>query len=220
MTIHKEGRKILFYLLLILSGINLAVISLYPAATWIQNLLIIGSLILYGFVLQFFRCPNIKINANENQILAPADGKVVAVEESDETEYFKDKRIQVSIFMSPLNAHNNRCPVEGTVKYFKYHRGKYLVAWHPKSSTLNERTTMVVGMKSGIEILVRQIAGIMARRIKYYVNEGDHLGHGEEFGFIRFGSRLDVFMPLNTKVLVNIGDKAKAGKTVIAELSE
>ena len=201
MTIHKEGRKILFYLLIILVGVNLIVIYLFPEMTFAQNLLIFSSLILYIFVLQFFRCPDVQVPVNDKHVLAPADGKVVVIEETEEKEYYRDNRIQISIFMSPINAHNNRAPVTGNVSYFKYHPGKYLVAWHPKSSTENERTTMVLTMKSGLDILVRQIAGIMARRIRYYVKEGDELNQGEEFGFIKFGSRLDVFLPLEYSFL-------------------
>ncbi len=218
MTIHKEGRKLLFYLLIILVGVNLTVIYSFPEKILTQNLLIFGSFMLYILVLQFFRCPDIQIPVNEKHVLAPADGKVVVIEETVETEYCRDKRIQISIFMSPINVHNNRAPVAGIVKYFKYHPGKYLVAWHPKSSTENERTTLVLTMKSGLDILVRQIAGIMARRIKYYVKEGDELRQGQEFGFIKFGSRLDVFLPLDAEVMVTIGTKATGGETVLAEL--
>ncbi|MFC2125644.1 phosphatidylserine decarboxylase family protein [Bacteroidota bacterium] len=218
MTIHKEGQKILFYLLIVLVGINLITIYFFPESTLAQNLIIFGSLILYLLVLQFFRRPDIQVPVNEKHVLAPADGKVVVIEETEEKEYYQDKRIQISIFMSPIDVHNNRAPVAGNIKYFKYHPGKYLVAWHPKSSTENERTTMVLRMKSGLDILVRQIAGIMARRIKYYVKEGDDLSQGEEFGFIKFGSRLDVFLPLDTEILIKKGSKATAGKTVLAEL--
>jgi phosphatidylserine decarboxylase len=151
-------------------------------------------------------------------VYAPADGKVVVIEKTQELEYFDEPRLQVSIFMSPLNVHVNRNPVSGVIKMFKYHAGKYLVAWHPKSSTDNERTTMVVETASGIDILVRQIAGAVARRIKYYVNEGDSVTQGEEFGFIRFGSRVDLFLPLESKILVKVGQKTTGGKTIIANL--
>jgi len=218
MRIHKEGRTLLFYLLIILVGINLIIIYFLPESTLIQNIIIFGSLALYLFVLQFFRCPDIKVPVNEKHVLSPADGKVVVIEETEESEYYQDKRIQISVFMSPVNVHNNRFPVAGMVKYFKYHPGKYLVAWHPKSSTENERTTMVIRMKSGLDILVRQIAGIMARRIKFYIEEGSQLQQGEEFGFIKFGSRLDVFLPLDAKIQVKPGDRTTAGKTVLAEL--
>jgi phosphatidylserine decarboxylase len=153
-------------------------------------------------------------------VIAPADGKVVVIEETEETEYFNDRRRQVSIFMSPVNVHVNRNPVEGVVKYFKYHAGKYLVAWHPKSSTENERTTIVIQTPGKLEIMMRQIAGALAKRIVWYVKEGQPVAQGEEFGFIKFGSRVDVFLPLEAKVLVNIGDKTVGGVTVIAELLE
>jgi phosphatidylserine decarboxylase len=155
--------------------------------------------------------------AGEEKIVAPADGKVVVIEETYEPEYFKDKRLQVSIFMSPLNVHVNRNPISGEVKYMKYHPGKYLVAWHPKSSTENERTTMVIG-NSKMELLVRQIAGALARRICYYVKEGDTVMQNDEFGFIRFGSRVDLFFPVGTKIDVKIGEIVKGGITVIAHI--
>jgi len=169
-------------------------------------------------VLQFFRSPVFAINTNPKHVLAPADGKVVVIEETEESEYLKERRIQVSIFMSPINVHVNRNPVSGIIKYVKYHAGKYLVAWHPKSSTENERTTVVYQMNDGLEILTRQIAGAMARRIKWYIKEGDIVDQGQEFGFIKFGSRVDVFLPLNAKVNVKIDEKTKGGRTVLAEL--
>ena len=184
----------------------------------VQDLALFGSAVLYLLILQFFRHPNIITSINEKQVLAPADGKVVVIEKTTENEYFKDQRIQISIFMSPLDVHVNRSPVTGIVKFFQYHPGKYLVAWHPKSSTQNERTTMALKLQSGIVILVRQIAGAMARRIKWYVKEGDILPQGGEFGFIKFGSRLDVFLPTNAEIKVAIGDKTTGGKTVLAEL--
>ena len=176
------------------------------------------SIILFLLVLQFFRNPKIIIPVNDRHVVAPADGKVVVIEETTETEYLKDRRIQVSIFMSPVNVHVNRMPVKGVVEFFKYHAGKYLVAWHPKSSTENERTTLVVKTPSGIPILMRQIAGALARRIKWYVKEGQQFEQGQEFGFIKFGSRVDVFLPTNAKIKVEIGQKTKGGMTVLAEL--
>lgn len=217
MTIHKEGRNLLFYLLFILVAINLAIIYIWPEMQLLQNFVMLASIVCYLLIFQFFRIPNIEINENSNLILAPADGKVVVVEKTTEGEHFKDERIQVSIFMSPLNVHNNRAPVAGSVKSFAYHPGKYLVAWHPKSSEENERTTMVMTMANGVEILVRQIAGAMARRIKWYVKEGSELTQGQEFGFIKFGSRVDVFLPTSAKVIVSPGAKTKGGQTVIAE---
>ncbi|HWA33759.1 MAG TPA: phosphatidylserine decarboxylase family protein, partial [Cyclobacteriaceae bacterium] len=155
---------------------------------------------------------------NEKTVLAPADGKVVVIEETNETEYLNSRRKQISIFMSPVNVHVNRMPVGGSISYYKYHPGKYLVAWHPKSSTENERTTVVAKMKNGTEVLFRQIAGALARRIKCYVKEGQTLDQGQEFGFIKFGSRVDIFLPLDATVNVKIGDVTKGGRTVIAEL--
>jgi phosphatidylserine decarboxylase len=217
MTIHREGKTILFVLLVAFFGLNWAVSYFFPQPV-IQNIAIIFSIGFYLLILQFFRIPIFQIQKNEKQILAPADGKVVVIEETEETEYLKGKRKQVSIFMSPINVHVNRMPVAGSISYFKYHPGKYLVAWHPKSSTENERTTVVTKMKDGTEILFRQIAGALARRIKWYVKEGQTLDQGDEFGFIKFGSRVDIFLPLNAKVLVKINDVTKGGKTVIAEL--
>lgn len=218
MTIHKEGYKILFVLLCVLAIANYAVRYFLPASELAQQLALIASLIIYLLVLQFFRNPNITIKPDEGVILAPADGKVVVIENTEETEYFKGERKQISIFMSPLNVHVCRTPAAGLVKFFKYHAGKYLVAWHPKSSTENERTTMVVQLASGTEILVRQIAGAVARRIKWYVSEDQKLKQGDEYGFIKFGSRLDVFLPVDAEVNVKIGDVTKGGRTVIATL--
>ena len=219
MTIHKEGKNLLFYLLVILVAINVAITYYWPTLIILQNITILGSIIFYLLILQFFRNPKIIVNENAQFVLAPADGKVVVVEKTTENEYFKDERIQISIFMSPVNVHINRTPVAGRVKSFKYHPGKYLVAWHPKSSTENERTSMVLTMANGVDIMVRQIAGAMARRIKWYIKEGNSLSQGQEFGFIKFGSRVDVFLPTNANILVSTGTKTKAGSTVLAEFS-
>ncbi|MFP4094594.1 MAG: phosphatidylserine decarboxylase family protein [Cyclobacteriaceae bacterium] len=220
MTIHKEGRMLLLVLLIVLVAANLLVVSLLPGRGELHRATIIASVIFFLLILQFFRSPRIRIQSDEKQVLAPADGKVVVIEEVEEHEYFKgERRLQISIFMSPLNVHINRTPVSGVIKYFKYHAGQYLVAWHPKSSTDNERTTVVVEMHDGLEVMVRQIAGAMARRIKWYIDEGDRLSQGDEFGFIKFGSRVDVYLPLGSKVKVSIGDKTKAARTVLAELS-
>jgi phosphatidylserine decarboxylase len=217
MRIHKEGRSLLFFLLIILIALNGAVYYFVqaPVLQWIG----LGvSLIFYLLFLQFFREPIFAVDKNEKQVLAPADGKVVVIEETEEAEYLKSRRTQISIFMSPVNVHVNRMPVAGAIRYFKYHPGKYLVAWHPKSSTENERTTVVTRMKNGTEILVRQIAGAVARRIKCYVKEGQTLEQGQEFGFIKFGSRVDVFLPLNATLQVKIGEVTHGGKTVLADL--
>jgi phosphatidylserine decarboxylase len=218
MTIHREGRTLLFVLLIVLFVLNWAVYYFFPLNALAQNGAILVSVIFYLLILQFFRNPIFSITKDEKTVIAPADGKVVVIEEAEETEYLKGRRKQISIFMSPVNVHVNRMPVGGTISYCRYHKGKYLVAWHPKSSTENERTTVAVKMKTGTEVLFRQIAGALARRIKYYVKEGDTLEQGQEFGFIKFGSRVDIFLPLDAKVTVKIGDVTKGGRTVIAEL--
>lgn len=217
MTIHKEGRRLLIVLFLILVALSVALSYLIKNDIIIQ-LTIGASLILFLLVLQFFRNPQVLSVKNDNHVLAPADGKVVAIEDVVEDEYFKSSKTQISIFMSPINVHVNRNPVSGIVSYLKYHPGKYLVAWHPKSSTENERTTVVVRMKNDLEVMFRQIAGAVARRIKFYVMEGDTVEQGNEFGFIKFGSRVDVLLPTEFEIKVRIGDKTRAGKTVLAEL--
>jgi phosphatidylserine decarboxylase len=219
MTIHREGHTVLFVLLLVLFAANWTLFYFFPQSALMQNSAILVSVIFYLLILQFFRNPIFQITANTKHVLAPADGKVVVIEETIESEYLKDKRKQVSIFMSPVNVHVNRMPVSGKISFVKYHPGKYLVAWHPKSSTENERTTVAVQMKDGVQILFRQIAGALARRIKYYVQEGQTLEQGQEFGFIKFGSRVDIFLPLDATVTVKIGDITKGGRTIIAELS-
>lgn len=219
MTIHREGRTLLFVLLIILFAINAAIFHFYGEHTVIANVVLGTSIVFYLLVLQFFRNPVFTINQNPKHVLAPADGKVVVIEETEETEYLKEKRKQISIFMSPVNVHVNRMPVSGEISYYRYHPGKYLVAWHPKSSTENERTTVAVRMKDGSEILFRQIAGALARRIKCYVKEGQSLNQGDEFGFIKFGSRVDIFLPLNATVTVKVGDITKGGRTILAELA-
>ncbi|MFZ9503977.1 MAG: phosphatidylserine decarboxylase family protein [Cyclobacteriaceae bacterium] len=217
MTIHREGRSLLFGLLILLSAVC------YGIHYWVGeglylNIHILISVIFYLIVLQFFRNPSIAVQKNEKHILAPADGKVVVIEETTEEEHLKDRRIQVSIFMSPFNVHVNRMPAGGIISYFKYHPGKYLVAWHPKSSTENERTTVSVKMSNGDQVLFRQIAGALARRICWYIKEGSVMEQGQEFGFIKFGSRVDIFLPLNATVQVKNGQKTKGGQTIIATL--
>jgi phosphatidylserine decarboxylase len=218
MTIHREGRILLFVLLLILFVLNWIVAYFFPDNNALQNIVIVISILFYLLILQFFRVPKFNVEKNGQYVLAPADGKVVVIEETDEKEYLKERRKQVSIFMSPVNVHVNRMPVKGLISFFAYHPGKYLVAWNPKSSTENERTTVVVKMNDGVEILIRQIAGALARRIKCYVKKNQPLDQGDEFGFIKFGSRVDLFLPLSAKIKVNIGDVTKGGKTIIAEL--
>ena len=217
MTIHKEGRSILLFLLIILIVINYG-LKMVEIPETILYFSYLASTIIFLLILQFFRSPDIKINLNSKFVLAPADGKVVVIEETEETEYLNERRIQISIFMSPLDVHINRNPVGGVIKYIKYHAGKYLVAWHPKSSTENERTTIVYELANGVQILTRQIAGAVARRIKYYISEHDQVDQGQEFGFIKFGSRVDVFVPLNSDIKVAVDQKARGGKTVLAEL--
>lgn len=215
MTIHKEGYTSIAIVVLVIFVANALVHYFMPDNTVVVWLVYIISFLLFIAILQFFRNPKRTIITDENLILCPADGKVVVIEETEETEYFNDSRIQVSIFMSPINVHINRNPVGGVVSFFRYHAGKYLVAWHPKSSTLNERTSIAVRTATGREVLFRQIAGAMARRIVWYVQEGMSVKQGEEFGFIKFGSRVDVFLPLGTKVDVKIGDQVTGGLTIL-----
>ncbi len=216
MTIHKEGYKILTITCIGLAVFNFLIFWFWPAGLIFGG--IVSALVL-ALVLQFFRNPNrtLKILDN-NTVIAPADGKVVVIEEAVESEYFKEPRIQVSIFMSPLNVHVNRNPIGGTVNYFKYHPGKYLVAWHPKSSEENERTTTVIG-DGKTEILFRQIAGALAKRIVSYVDVGAEVKQGADMGFIKFGSRVDLFLPLDAKIEVVHDQKVKGNRTVIARLS-
>ncbi|QHL88314.1 phosphatidylserine decarboxylase family protein [Nibribacter ruber] len=217
MKIHKEGRKILFFTLLGLLIANL-VLYYFNSNLLVNRIFTGASVIVFLLILQFFRSPYRNLLLHEDLVIAPADGKVVVIEDVEEPEYFQGMRKQISIFMSPINVHITRNPVSGVVKYFKYHPGNYLVAWHPKSSTKNERTTTVVESLAGPEVLFRQIAGAMARRIVWYVTEGDEVNQGEEFGFIKFGSRVDIFVPLDTEVRVQLGQKTKGGQTVIAQL--
>ena len=217
MTIHKEGYRSLFYVSVFLFVLNFIIYYFLPEAIVLQKTVLVISILIFLIVLQFFRSPNRTIEINDKQIIAPADGKVVVIEEVVETEYFNGKRRQISIFMSPFNVHSNRNPVSGIVKFFKYHPGKFLVAWHPKSSTENERTTTVIQTKNNEQILMRQIAGALARRIVWYIDENVAVTQGEEFGFIKFGSRVDLFIPLDAKVNVSLNDTTVGGKTVIAE---
>ena len=215
MFIHKEGYRLLIILFIILLFINLMI---YYLSSHLINIICIGiSVLFFLFILSFFRRPKRKIIINNNHILAPADGKVVAIEQTQEYEYFHNKRLLVSIFMSPLNVHINWFPVSGLIKYFKHHQGKYLVAWHPKSSTENERATVVIEKDDNTEILIRQIAGILARRIVSYSKIGQKILQGEELGFIKFGSRVDLLLPLNVKINVILNQKVKGNKTIIAQ---
>ncbi len=218
MSIHKEGYKILGFGFLTLLILNFAVNIIWIDQELVRWAFIICSLMLYIFLLFFFRLPTRKLEADPGLIYAPADGKVVVIEETFEKEYFKDMRLQVSIFMSPFNMHSNRYPVSGHVNYVAYHPGHNMVAWHPKSSELNERSTIVIEAKEGTEILVRQIAGAVARRIVTYAKKDQSIHQGDELGFIKFGSRVDIFLPLGTEVEIPILQQVKANKTIIAKI--
>jgi phosphatidylserine decarboxylase len=218
MTVHKEGYPTIAWSVIVFCIINLLSFYLlsfdYPVITAIIVIITFGILL---FLISFFRIPKRVPTVNENAIVAPADGKVVVIEEVQADEYFTDRRIQVSIFMSPLNVHVNRNPIGGEVTYSKYHKGKYLVAWHPKSSTENERHSVAYRGVNGKEILVKQIAGALAKRIVNYLQAGQKVKQAEEMGFIKFGSRVDLLLPLDAKINVRIGDTPKGGVTVIAE---
>ena len=213
--IHREGHRMLLIFGALLIGLNLVVQNYIPGFLWLS---LTASVIFYALILQFFRNPKRQIPQTDDALLyAPADGQVVVIEEAEEPEYFKEKRLQVSIFMSPLNVHVNRNPLAGEVNYVKHHPGKYLVAWHPKSPTENERTTVVI-QNGPREILLRQIAGAMAKRIINYLQVGQKVDQGSEMGFIKFGSRVDLFLPLDADVKVKIGDKVKGNLTVLAKI--
>ncbi len=214
MKIHKQGHGIITIAFLLLGGLCTLFVMTIPWI-WLWAILVLAAAVFFFLIVYFFRVPKRSINIQSDGVLSPADGKVVVIEEVEETEYFNDKRIQISVFMSPLNVHANYNPIGGKVSYFKYHPGKFLVAWHPKSSTENERTTMVVKDDKGREILFRQVAGAVARRIRWFQNEGDQVGQGEEMGFIRFGSRLDIYLPLDAKIEVELEQVVKAKQTVL-----
>lgn len=217
MYLHKEGyvHVIIATILWIgLGWLSNYFLSCIPILNWLLQIVFF---LLWFWVLWFFRIPKRIFTEGSNLVIAPADGKVVVIEEVFEPEYYKENRLQVSIFMSPLNVHVNRSPINGTVDYVKYHPGKYLVAWHPKSSTENERTTVVIS-NNNVSLLMRQIAGAMARRIKYYVKGGEKINQNDEFGFIRFGSRVDVFFPIGTKIDVQINEVVKGGQTILAKI--
>ncbi len=214
---HKEGFKIIIIATFIVGLGILAVDSLIDLI-WLNKLLSLLLLSLYVLILQFFRNPKRQTNINDSHIIAPVDGKVVVIEEVFEKEYFKEKRLQISIFMSPINVHVTRYPIGGEIVFSKYHPGKYLVAWHPKSSEENERTTVVIANKYAGEILYRQIAGALARRIVNYANPQMTVIQGTDAGFIKFGSRVDVFLPLNAKIKINLNDSVKGGEQIIATL--
>ena len=218
MSIHKEGYKILAFGFLVLLILNIIVNIIWADTELVRWAFIICSLILYVFLLFFFRLPARRLETDPGLIYAPADGKVVVIEETMENEYFRDMRLQVSIFMSPFNMHSNRYPVSGRVKYVCHHPGQNMVAWHPKSSELNERSTIVIETKDGTEIMVRQIAGAVARRIVTYSKENQNGLQGAELGFIKFGSRGDVFLPLGTEVEIRILQQVKENKTILDKI--
>ena len=215
MFLHKEGTKTIGFTFLFLAIINLLVIVYADAAIFLS---LIASIVIFSLILQFFRNPTRSIATFDNStVYAPADGKVVVIEEVEETEYFQGRRLQVSVFMSPLNVHVNRNGIGGIVKYYKYHAGKYLVAWHPKASTENERTTTVIS-NGEKEVMFRQIAGALAKRITNYVSVGETVKQGDDMGFIKFGSRVDIYLPLDAKITCKIDDVVKGNKTIIATI--
>lgn len=218
MTIHKEGIPTILFSAIFLALLNVAMFYfLNENMHWLAWIIMILSIALWLFIISFFRVPSRQLVSGEELVICPADGKVVVIEETFDEEYFKEKRLQISIFMSPANVHQNRNPVSGEVVYNQYHKGKYLVAWHPKSSTENERHTVVI-KNDKAEVLVKQIAGAVARRIVNYLSVGEVVQQGKEMGFIKFGSRVDVLLPLNAKVNVQINQVVKGGISVIATL--
>ena len=218
MTIHREGTKTILYTALFLAGLNFGLFKLMGCDyCWISTSILILSVVLWLFIISFFRIPNRKLTIDDDLIVAPADGKVVVIEEVVDPEYFKDKRLQVSIFMSPANVHVNRNPISGEVLYSQNHKGKYLVAWNPKSSTENERHSVVLRMGTK-EILVKQIAGALAKRIVNYLKVGQNVKQTEEMGFIKFGSRVDLLLPIGTKLNVSLNETVKGGVTIIGIL--
>lgn len=215
---HKEGHKIIFFTVVIVVGF-LFLIDEFVLVNWLRTTLMLAVLAFFILILQFFRNPKRHTKVNEAHALSPVDGKVVVIEEVFEKEYFKDKRLQVSVFMSPLNVHVTRYPIGGKIVFSKYHPGKYLVAWHPKASEENERTTVVVEDKHFGKVLYRQIAGALAKRIVNYAKEGTPIKQGADSGFIKFGSRVDLFLPLDAKIKVELNQRVRGGESIIAEMS-
>ncbi|TBN05558.1 phosphatidylserine decarboxylase family protein [Hyunsoonleella flava] len=216
---HKEGHKIILFTLIIVVGCFLLVDS-FISVFWLRTLILIVLLIFLILILQFFRNPKRHTKQNDKNVVSPVDGKVVVIEEVFEKEYFKEKRLQVSVFMSPINVHVTRYPIDGKVVFSKYHPGKYLVAWHPKASEENERTTVVVENKTYGKVLYRQIAGALAKRIVNYAKVDDNAIQGADSGFIKFGSRVDLFLPLDTNIKVKLNEKVRGGESIIAEINE
>jgi len=218
MSIHREGYKILIFGLILLILFNVLLWIILPGNVLFRWIAVIFSLTLYFFLLFFFRLPRRNLDPDPCLVYAPADGKVVVIEETEEKEYFNDLRLQVSIFMSPFNMHSNRYPVSGKVKYVEYHPGNYMVAWHPKSSEMNERSTIVIETDAGKEVLIRQVAGAVARRIVTYAKLSENVRQGDELGFIKFGSRVDIFLPLGTEIEIPILQQVKANKSILARI--
>ncbi|MDO6760276.1 phosphatidylserine decarboxylase family protein [Tamlana sp. 2_MG-2023] len=214
---HKEGYKIIVITFIIVIGSALLVDS-FITINWLRIVLLLALIVFLVLILQFFRNPKRLTNLNNNQVLSPVDGKVVVIEEVFEKEYFKEKRLQVSVFMSPINVHVTRYPISGNVIFSKYHPGKYLVAWHPKASEENERTTVVVENETYGKVLYRQIAGALAKRIVNYAELNDKAVQGTDSGFIKFGSRVDLYLPLDTQIKVQLNQKVRGGESIIAEL--
>jgi phosphatidylserine decarboxylase len=216
---HKEGYKIIF-ITFVLVVVSFLLVDNLISIKWLQTLIMITLLVFLILILQFFRNPKRTTLVNEKTVVSPVDGKVVVIEEVFEKEYFKENRLQVSVFMSPLNVHVTRYPISGNIIFSKYHPGKYLVAWHPKASEENERTTVVIENKTYGKVLYRQIAGALAKRIVNYAKSNDKALQGTDSGFIKFGSRVDLFLPLDTKINVTLNQKVKGGESVIAEINE
>ncbi|MGN6247718.1 MAG: phosphatidylserine decarboxylase family protein [Ginsengibacter sp.] len=218
MNIHKEGYRTIAIAVLFFGAVNIIFFYFFSARMPFLSWVVFGvTLVVLMFIISFFRSPKRAFIVAHHQVICPADGKVVVIEETHEPEYFKDKRLQVSIFMSPANVHINRIPMSGKVQYSQYHKGKYLVAWNPKSSTENERHSVVIKSDSA-EILVKQIAGAMAKRIVNYLKVGESVSQGTEMGFIKFGSRVDVLLPVGTELNVSLNQKVKGGVTVLATI--
>jgi len=216
--IHREGYRIIAGVLIVLAGLNIAGWLLWPGPTLWHYLAFGASMILFVFIMMFFRAPARPLEPDPLLIYAPADGKIVVIEETYEKEYFRDNRLQISIFMSPFNMHSNRYPISGTVTWTQYQPGKKFHARSPKSSELNERSSVVVTSESGTEILVRQVAGAVARRIVTYSKKGEKVSQGDELGFIKFGSRVDIFLPVDTEVDVQMFEQVRASRTILAKV--
>jgi phosphatidylserine decarboxylase len=219
MTIHKEGYGIITVFFLILAAID-ALIYFTAGSGLLLNIFLVATIVFFLFLVSFFRVPKRIPIVGDNLIIAPADGTVVVIEETEELEYFKDRRLQVSIFMSPLNVHINWYPIEGLIKYFKHHSGLFLKAWLPKSSTENERTTIVIEKNEKIIVLMRQIAGAVARRIVSYSVKGEKVEQCQQEGFIKFGSRVDLYLPLGTKIDVKLNQEVTGSQTIIGRFSD